>query len=69
MTKTIVIEGMSCTNCARHVTAALQELNGVTSVRVDLEARKAVIETDNDIADKDIIDAIDDAGYQVTEIL
>ncbi|NLU35792.1 MAG: heavy-metal-associated domain-containing protein [Clostridiales bacterium] len=68
MTKTVFIEGMTCHNCVRHVKEALQELDGVRDVKVDLESKKAVIEADYEIADRNIIDTIDDIGYQVTEI-
>ena len=68
MTKTVFIEGMTCHNCVRHVKEALQELDGVRDVKVDLESKKAVIEADYEIADRIIIDTFDDIGYQVTEI-
>lgn len=68
MTKTVFIEGMTCHNCVRHVKEALQELDGVRDVKVDLESKKAVIEADYEITDRNIIDTIDDIGYQVTEI-
>src|SRR5689334_12097458 len=35
------VTGMTCTNCARHVTEAIQRVAGVHSATVDLEAHRA----------------------------
>jgi copper ion binding protein len=68
MTKKILVEGMSCGHCVNHVKEALSELNGVTSVDVNLAAKTAVIETSAEVKDDDIRFAIDDAGYEVVGI-
>ena len=68
MKKKILIEGMSCGHCVNHVKEALSELNGVTSVDVNLASKSAVIEASGDIKDEDIKFAIDDAGYEVVGI-
>ncbi|MEG0774520.1 heavy metal-associated domain-containing protein [Clostridium sp.] len=68
MKKTIVIDGMSCMNCVKHVKEALAELNGVGDVVVDLTSNTAVINTDFEIANNDIIKALDEFGYEVVEI-
>lgn len=67
MEKTILIEGMSCGHCVKAVEEALKELDGVKSVVVDLEGKKAVVEGDN-LDDNKIKEAIDEAGYEVTQI-
>lgn len=67
MEKTILIEGMSCGHCVKAVEGALKELDGVKSVVVDLEGKKAVVEGDN-LDDNKIKEAIDEAGYEVTQI-
>ena len=43
MAKKIIIEGMSCNHCVRHVTTALEEL-GLSEVKVDLASKSAVVE-------------------------
>lgn len=68
MKKIIMIEGMSCEHCVNHVKEALAELNGVSSVDVNLTSRKAVLEASEDINDEAIKAAIDDAGYEVIKI-
>ncbi|HHV25917.1 MAG TPA: heavy-metal-associated domain-containing protein [Tissierellia bacterium] len=67
MEKTILIEGMSCGHCVKAVEEALKELDGVKSVVVDLEGKKAVVEGDN-LDDNKIKEAIDEAGYDIIEI-
>lgn len=68
MKKKISIEGMSCQHCVSHVKEALSELNGVTNVDVDLEAKSAILEASADVKDEDIKYAVDDAGYDVVSI-
>ncbi len=63
--KKIMIEGMSCQHCVAHVKEALEEL-GATSIEVNLEGKYAKAETSKD--NKEIIDAIDEAGYDVINI-
>ncbi|WP_186430078.1 heavy-metal-associated domain-containing protein [Clostridium sp. BSD9I1] len=68
MKKKILVEGMSCGHCVNHVKEALNELNGVTSVDVNLDAKTAIIEASIEVKDEDIKFAIDDAGYEVAGI-
>ena len=68
MTKKILIEGMSCSHCVKHVKEALSELKGVNSVDVNLNAKSATIETTVDVKDEDIKFAVEDAGYDVVGI-
>lgn len=68
MEKRILVEGMSCGHCVNHVKEALSELNGVTSVAVNLVDKTAVLKADTDIKDADIRLAIEDAGYEVVKI-
>lgn len=68
MKKKILIEGMSCGHCVKHVKEALSELSGVTSVDVNLNSKSAIIEASADVDDEKIKFAIDDAGYEVVGI-
>ena len=67
MSKTMSIEGMMCQHCVAHVTKALTEVPGVTSVNVSLELKNAVVTGSAD--DKALIDAVEDAGYKVKKIV
>ena len=66
MKKKIMIEGMSCGHCVKHVQEALEGLCGVSSVEVNLAEKYAVVETT--VEDSQLQEAIDDAGYDVISI-
>jgi copper ion binding protein len=68
MKKTVYVEGMGCQNCVKHVKEALEGLDGVASAEVSLEAGTAVITLTKEVADEAIRSAIDEAGYDVTNI-
>lgn len=65
MKKKIIIDGMSCGHCVKHVKEALEEINGVIKVEVDLDSKTAIIEADRDINDNDLKNFIEDAGYEI----
>src|ERR1051325_327679 len=46
-TKVIAIEGMTCDNCVKQVTRALQGVSGVKAVEVDRENARATVTYDN----------------------
>ena len=66
MKKTIKIEGMMCMHCVKHVDKALNAVEGVTAVAVNLEAKNAVVE--GTMTDEALTAAIVDAGYEVVGI-
>ena len=68
MKKTIRIEGMSCGHCTARVAKALDALEGISSVSVDLDSGTAVVEAADTVTDEAIIEAVDDAGYDVLRI-
>lgn len=68
MSKTLLVEGMSCQHCVKAVKAALTELTEVDSVEVDLPLKKVVVEGEN-LAEDKLKAAIEDAGYEVVEII
>jgi copper chaperone CopZ len=65
MKKTIKVDGMHCNHCKMRVEKALKALNGITSAKVDLEAKTAEIESTVEIDDSLIESAIDDVGFKV----
>ena len=68
MTKKITVEGMTCGHCAMHVEEALKGICGVTSAKVDLEAKTATVELAHDVDDAAIKAAVEEAGYEATSI-
>ncbi len=64
------IDGMTCTNCARHVTEAIQSAAGVQSASVSLADKSATVRW-NPGAAKNIpavLAAVSQSGYEAKEI-
>ncbi|WP_244833761.1 heavy metal translocating P-type ATPase [Clostridium sp. BJN0001] len=59
------IEGMMCEHCKKHVEDALNGINGVKSVNVELDKNKAFVESDRDIKKEEFIKVIESAGYKI----
>ena len=68
MKKTLLIEGMMCQHCVAHVTKALQGVDGVASVEVNLKKKTAVVELGSEVANENLTSAITEAGYEVKKI-
>ena len=67
-TNTLNITGMSCQMCVKHVTKALQDVNGVTDVVVALEQGTAAVTYNPDLAGTDDFkSAVAEAGYAVAD--
>ena len=60
------ISGMSCQNCVRHVTEALQKVNGVSSATVSLETASAQVSSHGDVSVDALTAAVTAAGYSAT---
>ncbi len=66
MDKTIKIEGMMCQHCVAHVKKALESLEGVENVEVNLKKKTATLTTE--VENETLIKAIEEAGYTVKKI-
>jgi copper chaperone len=63
---TLLVEGMSCGHCVKAVESSVGGLNGVASVKVDLENKKVDVEFNQAEVTVDAIkETIDDQGYDV----
>lgn len=58
------VDGMSCNNCAKHVKNALEELDQVKEVIVNLDEKNAELSYESEIDEKEIENAITEAGYE-----
>ena len=66
LTEIIKIEGMSCGHCQANVEKSIAAIDGVSEVKVDLEAKQATVSFDAAITNLDAIKAaVTDAGYTV----
>jgi Cu+-exporting ATPase len=65
-----LVGGMTCTNCARHVTEAIQSVTGVRSVAVSLENKNAKVRWNSGATQNvpAVIKAVKQAGYEAKEI-
>lgn len=68
ITKTIFINGMSCGHCSKRVEAALKSVNGVKSVKVSLEEKKADVVLKNDIDNDVLKKAVEEVGFEVVNV-
>lgn len=66
MEKEVLIKGMMCEHCVMHITKALNNVKGVTSVKVSLKDNNALVS--GDTSDEEIKSAIEEAGYEVVSI-
>lgn len=58
---------MSCANCIRHVTEALQGLPGVKDVKIDLPTGEVTFEKADSVTMDEVASAIREAGYQMVK--
>lgn len=65
MKKKIYIEGMTCEHCLNRVKNTLNEIDNIKNVEVNLSEGYALIESDREIENSVLVDAIDEAGYDV----
>jgi copper chaperone len=63
--ETIKVEGMSCGHCVMRVKKAIEGVEGVRKVDVDLQKKQAIVEYEEEKANLEKIKtAIKEAGYE-----
>lgn len=65
MKEVLKVEGMSCGHCVKSVETSVGELNGVSSVKVDLASKEVTVEFTEDVTLDQIKETIEDQGYDV----
>ncbi|MBU3126971.1 heavy-metal-associated domain-containing protein [Clostridium tagluense] len=68
MIKKILIEGMKCENCVKHVKEAVGSVEGVISVDVNLSNKSVIIETNTEVSDEAIKLAVNSEKYKVVDL-
>ena len=63
---TYTVTGMTCEHCIASVTEEVQEISGVTDVRVDLASGALSVTSDRPLADDEVRAAVVEAGYQLS---
>lgn len=62
----LTIEGMHCASCASNVERSLKKIAGVKEVSVSVLTKKAFVETDKDIPQEQLKEAVKRVGYNLT---
>lgn len=65
MATALKVKGMSCQHCVMSVTKALNQLEGIKDVQVDLAKGEVRFESTKEVASNRIAKAIEDAGYEI----
>lgn len=68
MKKTMIIEGMMCEHCKMRVLKALEQLDSIDSVSINLADGEAVVEMKEEISDSALTAAVEKEGYTVKSV-
>jgi copper chaperone len=64
--KSIQVEGMTCDHCVETVTQAVNSLDGVSQVSVDLDKKQVSVDFDESRTDMDAVSSkIIEVGFEV----
>ncbi|MBQ9537609.1 MAG: heavy-metal-associated domain-containing protein [Desulfovibrionaceae bacterium] len=67
--KKMIIRGMRCANCEDHVKTALENMPGVVSAQPNHNQGIAIVSLSCDISDASLTQTIEQAGYEVLDIM
>ena len=67
MGSVLKVKGMSCQHCVMSVTKALNQLDGIKNVQIDLAKGEVRFDNTKNTASERIKKAITDAGYEVID--
>ena len=66
MNKILNVDGITCGHCVDTIKEAVEILDGIFSVDVDIEKKQVVVEFDEKMAKpEDLIDKIEEVGFKV----
>ena len=66
MNRILNVDGITCENCVDTIKEAVESLDGLFCVDVDIEKKQVVLEFDEKIAKaEDLIDKIEEVGFKV----
>jgi len=64
VTTTLAVDGMTCGLCAKAVTKALEQVEGVEDAKVSFQDKRAVVVADEAVKIEALITAVRKAGYK-----
>ncbi len=62
------VTGMSCGHCEASVRGEIAKLEGVERIDVSAATGRLLVESAADLADADVIAAVDEAGYEAVRV-
>jgi len=66
MNKILNVDGITCERCVDTIKKAVEILDGIFSVDVDIEKKQVLVEFDEKMAKpKDLVDKIEGVGFEV----
>lgn len=65
--KKVSVEGMTCEHCRDRVERSIDEIDGAAG-KVNLKKKEALVSMEREVSDEEICEAIEKAGYKVTDI-
>ncbi|HOO88564.1 MAG TPA: cation transporter, partial [Synergistales bacterium] len=63
----LVVTGMTCATCSRMVERSLGKVEGVVFAAVNLATETAFVVSDREIPKEELVQAVEKAGYSVSE--
>ena len=60
----VLVNGMMCSNCERHVKKALEGISGIVEAAADHTAGKVVVKHSAPLDEEAVKAAVTDAGYE-----
>lgn len=69
-TKNFVVTGMSCSHCENAIKSELGEIKGISDVKVSAETGDLSVTIDlaADVTTDDILEAVEEAGYEAKAV-
>lgn len=64
-TATYTVTGMTCGHCVSSVTEEVEQIPGVTAVKVDLATGNVTVTSEAPLDDAQVKGAVEEAGYQL----
>lgn len=66
--KVLIVEGMHCKHCAKKVEDSLKEIDGVSSVKVNLDKEEVMIISKVELDNDAIVGVIKSLDYEIIKI-
>lgn len=66
-TKTFTVPNINCGHCTRTIERELNDLNGVTNVKAEVDSKKVTVEWEEPLTWDDIRELLEDIDYPPVE--